>query len=82
MRVTFENHGSIIDIGEISCGSLDTSGTFGGSYQPNIVGIALYQRKLDDSAIVEYKGSVGLQPSQARAMASVLLSCATETKKV
>ncbi len=81
MRVTIENHGSIIDIGDISAGSLDTSGGFAGSGNQNTVGFALYHRRLDNQQIIDYKGSLELTPSQARAMASVLLSAATEAMK-
>lgn len=80
MRATFENHGTIVDVGNIEFGALDTSGNFGGSINQNTVGLAIYQRKLDDHAVIEYKGGFQMKPSEARAMASAILSAATEAK--
>jgi len=80
MRATFENYGTIVDVGNIVFGGLDTSGNFGGAITPNTVGLAVYQRKLDDQSIVEYKAGFHMKPSEARAMASAILSAATEAK--
>lgn len=81
MKATFENHGTIIDIGTgLVCGERDTTGGFSGAYAPNTVGLVFYQRGLDDEKAIYYKGSVSMTSSEARAMASAMLSAATELK--
>lgn len=82
MKATFEMGGTIIDIGqskELSFGERDTTGQYGSQQPDGNVCIALYQRDLHSSD-VRYKAGLSLKPSEARAIASALLSAATEVK--
>lgn len=80
MRVTFEYNGSIVDIGtNLSLGGLDSSGLFASSDHGKI-GVAVYERDIADQLKVSYRAGFYMKPSEARAMASALLSAATESK--
>lgn len=83
MRATFEHGGTIIDIGNrIACDELDTTGQFGSSSAPSgEVAIGIYQRDLADAKTVNYRSGFTLKSSEARAMASAILSAATEAKQ-
>lgn len=81
MRATFEHGGTIIDIGNKVCDGLDTTGTCASSpAHPNHVGLSLYKRDFDDQSVVRYVSGFFMTPSEARAMASAILSAATEAK--
>lgn len=83
MRATFEHGGTIIDIGNrIACDELDTTGQFGSSPAvSDAVAIGIYQRELGNDKIVNYRSGFILKSSEARAMASAILSAATEAKQ-
>lgn len=81
MKATFEHSGTIIDIGSgLVFGERDTNGNFGGAHSPNTIGVAVYQRDLADPSQIAYKVGFSMKPSEARAMASAILSSATESK--
>jgi hypothetical protein len=82
MKAQFENGGQIFHIGNgMSCCELDTTGGVGSSAcAPNHVAIGIYQRDLVDRNIIRYVSGCVLTQSEARAMASALLSSATEAK--
>ena len=82
MRATFEHAGNIIDIGSNIVGSeLDTTQhNWASSTAPGTVCVAVYARDLVDPHIVRSRASFCMKSSEARAMASALLSAATEAK--
>lgn len=83
MRATFEHHGTIIDIGNrLAIDELDTTGTMGSSPSDGgSVAIGIYQRALGDEKTISYRSGFFMKPSEARAMASAILSAATEAKQ-
>ena len=82
MRATFEHGGTIIDIGNKVCDGLDTTGMCASSPScDDKVGFSLYTRDLMDPKQVRYVSGFFMKPSEARAMASAILSAATEAKK-
>lgn len=82
MRATFEHSGTIIDIGNrIACDELDTTGSFSSSPVADGVAIGMYQRELGNEKVVNYRVGFFMKPSEARAMASAILSAATEAKQ-
>lgn len=81
MRATFEHGGTIIDIGNKVCDGLDTTGSCASSPRRNdAVALSLYHRDMVDPKIVRYASGFFMKPSEARAMASAILSAATEAK--
>lgn len=82
MRATFEHGGTIVDIGNrIACDELDTTGLLASSPCVNDgVAIGIYQRELGNNKEVNYRVGFIMKPSEARAMASAILSAATEAK--
>lgn len=81
MRATFEQFGVIFHIGnDLSGTELDTTDTMSGCYSPQSVCIAIYQRDIDNQKVIRHRTSVHMKPSEARAMASALLSAATEAR--
>lgn len=81
MRATFEHGGTIVDIGNrIACDELDTTGLFASSPVGGGVAIGIYQRQLGAEKTVNYLVGFFMKPSEARAMASAMLSAATEAR--
>ena len=82
MRATFQNGSTIIDIGNrICCDELDTTGGLASSaVSPDMVALSVYTRDMVDEKIVRYVSGFFMKPSEARAMASAILSAATEAK--
>lgn len=81
MKAIFEHSGTVIEIGNgIVLGERDTTGRFSGSTHPGAIGVAVYQRALDDQQKLEYRAGFHVSHSEARAIASMLLSAATAAK--
>lgn len=81
MRATFEHYGTIIDIGnKLAIDELDTTGQIASSPVADGVAIGIYQRALGDEKTVNYRAGFIMKSSEARAMASAILSAATEAK--
>jgi hypothetical protein len=81
MKATFEHFGTIVDIGTgISLGERDTSNNIASGSPSGEIGVAIYQRDLVDAKCVRYVSGFFMKPSEARAMASAMLSAATEAR--